>query len=221
MRVPAAVSWTCAPAQPGNSCTIADVLAANSSKCAGSRALSRPGGRRASAQATISLPTRAGSAERGPVGDQAAKAEAEQIGLGDSQIVQQRDHVTGQLLDRHRPAGISGMAVALELHRDHLPARRSGPGRPLRACALPASASRNWSGLDRVTTANFTAIASGCLVAAQITDSGDNASKEFKGTAGKPRLCSALAVGHYDDRPCQRQRTQGARARGMKRVLCR
>ena len=57
--------------------------------------------------------------------DQAAEAEAEQIGLGDSQMVEQRDDVTGQRLDR-RAAGVGGVPVALELHRDHLPARREG-----------------------------------------------------------------------------------------------
>jgi hypothetical protein len=66
-----------------------------------SGALSRPGGRWASAE-----------------------AEAEQIGLGNAQMVQQRDDVTSQRLDRHRAAGVGSVPVALELHRDHLPARR-------------------------------------------------------------------------------------------------
>jgi len=36
------------------------------------------------------------------------------------------DDVTGQRLDRHRAAGVGGVPVALEFHRDHLPARREG-----------------------------------------------------------------------------------------------
>jgi hypothetical protein len=67
-----------------------------------------------------------GCAERDRARDQAAEAEAEQIGLGDPQLVQQRDDVPGQRLDRHRAAGVGGVPVALELHRDHLPARRKG-----------------------------------------------------------------------------------------------
>jgi hypothetical protein len=82
-----------------------------------------PGGRWASADATISLPTRAGT-ERDRVRDETAEAEAEQIGLGDPQMVQQRDDVTGQRLDRHRAAGVGGVPAALQLHRDDLPARR-------------------------------------------------------------------------------------------------
>jgi len=65
--------------------------------------LSRPGGRWASAE-----------------------AEAEQIRLVDLQMVEQRDDVTGQRLDRHRAAGVGGLPVALQLHRDHLPARLKG-----------------------------------------------------------------------------------------------
>ena len=65
-----------------------------------------------------------GRAERDRVRDQAAQAEAEQIGLGDPQMVKQRDDVIGQCLDRHRAAGVGGVPVALELDRDHLPARR-------------------------------------------------------------------------------------------------
>jgi hypothetical protein len=65
-------------------------------------------------------------AERDRASDQAAEAETEQIGLGDPQMIQQRNDVTGQRLDRHRPTGIGGVPVALELHRDHLPARRKG-----------------------------------------------------------------------------------------------
>jgi len=65
--------------------------------------LSRPGGRWASAE-----------------------AEAEQIRLVDLQMVEQRDDVTGQRLDRHRAAGVGGVPVALQFHRDHLPAHRQG-----------------------------------------------------------------------------------------------
>jgi hypothetical protein len=50
----------------------------------------------------------------------------EEIGLGDPQMVQQRDNVTGQRLDRHRTVSVGGVPVALQLHRDHLPARRKG-----------------------------------------------------------------------------------------------
>ena len=67
-----------------------------------------------------------GRAERDRVRDETAEAEAEEIGLGDPQMVEQRDDVTGQRLDRHRAVGVGGVPVALELHRDHLPARRQG-----------------------------------------------------------------------------------------------
>ena len=67
-----------------------------------------------------------GRAERDRVRDETAEAETEQIGLGDPQMVEQRDDVTGQRLDRHRAVGVGGVPVALELHRDHLPARRKG-----------------------------------------------------------------------------------------------
>ena len=67
-----------------------------------------------------------GRAERDRVRDQTAEAETEQIGLGDPQMVEQRDDVTGQRLDRHRAVGVGGVPVALEFHRDHLPARREG-----------------------------------------------------------------------------------------------
>jgi len=67
-----------------------------------------------------------GRAERDRVRDQAAEAETEQVGPGDSQMIQQRDDVTGQRLDRHRAAGVGGVPVPLELGRDHLPGRREG-----------------------------------------------------------------------------------------------
>jgi hypothetical protein len=67
-----------------------------------------------------------GRAERHSTCDETAKTEAEQIGLSDSQMIQQRDDVADQRLDRHRAAGVSGVPVVLELHRDHLPARREG-----------------------------------------------------------------------------------------------
>ncbi len=54
-----------------------------------------------SAEATISLPTRAG-AQRVCVRGKTAEAEAEEAGLGDSQMVKRRDDVTGQRLDRLR-----------------------------------------------------------------------------------------------------------------------
>ena len=44
----------------------------------------------------------------------------------DAFAAEQRNDVTGQRLDRHRAAGVGGAPVALELHRDHLPARRQG-----------------------------------------------------------------------------------------------
>ena len=65
-------------------------------------------------------------AERYPGRDQATEAETEQIGLGDPQMVEQRDNVTGQRLDRHRAVSVGGVPVALELHRDHVPPRRKG-----------------------------------------------------------------------------------------------
>ena len=40
--------------------------------------------------------------------------------------MEERDDVTGQRLDRHRTIGIRSAPVALELHRDHLAARRKG-----------------------------------------------------------------------------------------------
>jgi len=58
--------------------------------------------------------------------DETAETEAEQIGLADPLMVQQRDHVTGQCLDCHRAAGVGGVPVALRLRRDHLPACRKG-----------------------------------------------------------------------------------------------
>ena len=67
-----------------------------------------------------------GRAERDRERDQTAEAQAEQIGLGDPQVIEQRNDVTGQRPDRHRAAGVGGAPVALELHRDHLPARRQG-----------------------------------------------------------------------------------------------
>src|SRR5262249_26550028 len=62
--------------------------------------------------------------ERHRVRDQAAQAEAEQVGLGDAQAIKQRDHVTGQRVDRHRTVGVGGVPMALELDRYHVPARR-------------------------------------------------------------------------------------------------
>jgi hypothetical protein len=41
-------------------------------------------------------------------------------------MVERRNDVTGQRLDRHRAGGICGVPVALQLHRDHPPARREG-----------------------------------------------------------------------------------------------
>ena len=67
-----------------------------------------------------------GRGERDRARDETAEAEAEQIGLGDPPMIEQRDNVTGQRLDRHRTAGVGGVPVALQLHRDHLPARRKG-----------------------------------------------------------------------------------------------
>jgi hypothetical protein len=49
----------------------------------------------------------------GTCSDQAAEAETEQIGLGNAQMVQQRDDVTGQRLDRHRAAGVGGVPMPL------------------------------------------------------------------------------------------------------------
>jgi hypothetical protein len=46
-----------------------------------------------------------GRAERDRTRDETAEAETEQIGLGDPQLVEQRDNVTGQRLDRHRGPG--------------------------------------------------------------------------------------------------------------------
>src|SRR5262249_57738855 len=54
------------------------------------------------------------------------ESETEEIGPGEPQMVEQRDDVTGQRLDGHRAAGVGGVPVALEPHRDHLPARRQG-----------------------------------------------------------------------------------------------
>jgi hypothetical protein len=64
--------------------------------------------------------------ERDRAGDETTQAETEQVGLLDPQLVEQRDDVTGLRLDRHRAAGVGGVPVALELNRDHLPARREG-----------------------------------------------------------------------------------------------
>jgi hypothetical protein len=67
-----------------------------------------------------------GRTERDRVRDETAEAETEQIGVGDPQMVEQRDDVTGQRLDGHRAVGVGGVPVALELYRDHLPSRRKG-----------------------------------------------------------------------------------------------
>jgi hypothetical protein len=83
-------------------------------------------------------PAGGGRAERDRVRDEAAEAEAEEIGRGDPQMVEQRDDVTGQRLDRHGAAGVGGVPVALEFRRDHLPARREGSsnGRKLRPMVI-------------------------------------------------------------------------------------
>jgi hypothetical protein len=38
-------------------------------------------------------------------------------------MVEQGDDVSGQRFNRHRPVGVGGVAVTLELDRDHLPVR--------------------------------------------------------------------------------------------------
>ena len=64
--------------------------------------------------------------ERDRVRDETAEAETEEIGLGDPQMVEQRDDIVGERLDRHRTVGVGGVPVALELHRDQLPTRSKG-----------------------------------------------------------------------------------------------
>jgi hypothetical protein len=67
-----------------------------------------------------------GGRERDRVGDDAAEAEAEEVGFADAQVVEQRDNVAGQGLDRHLAASVGGVAVALQLDRDHLPVLGQG-----------------------------------------------------------------------------------------------
>ena len=56
--------------------------------------------------------------------------EAEQIGLGDPQMIEQRNDVTGQRLDHHRAAGVGGVPVAL--------------GSTAITCPLAAKSSSSW-----------------------------------------------------------------------------
>ena len=57
--------------------------------------------------------------------DRAAVAEAEEIGLCDVQVVEQRGSVVRRLFERERAIGtIGGVAVALLLERDDLPMLR-------------------------------------------------------------------------------------------------
>src|SRR5258706_28640 len=55
-----------------------------------------------------------GCAKRDRVRHETAEAEAEEIGLGDPEMVEQRDNVTAQRLDRHRAVTVGGVPVALE-----------------------------------------------------------------------------------------------------------
>ena len=53
-----------------------------------------------------------GCVERNRVRDETAEAEAEEIGFGDPQMVEQRHDVTGQCVDRHGAVGVGGVPVA-------------------------------------------------------------------------------------------------------------
>ena len=66
------------------------------------------------------------SIERYRARDETAETETEEIGLCDPQVVEQRDDIVGERVDRHRTVGVGGVPVALELHRDHLPTRSKG-----------------------------------------------------------------------------------------------
>lgn len=77
-----------------------------------------------------------GDTERDRARDETAEVEAKEIGLGDAELVEQGDHVTGQRVDCHRAVGVGGATVALAFHRDYLSARRKGVRAEVRSSGL-------------------------------------------------------------------------------------
>ena len=69
-------------------------------------------------------------------GGEGAEAEAPHVdGSAAGDAVDQLGHVVGEALDRHRPAGVGGVAVALELDPDD-PAALRQPGENVAEAAL-------------------------------------------------------------------------------------